>query len=414
MLRISTLGRLALDDESGPVGGAGSWRPTLAALALLASAGDQGLPRERVLSLIWPDVPPERGRNNLKQLLFALRRAVPQSAVAGTAILRLDRERVSCDLWEFRGALARGDLEGAVAAYAGPFLDGFSLPGAVEFERWAESERELLVGEFHRALSALAEQSMAAGNHRTAVAPLRRLAAAEPLDSAVALRLMLAMVAAGNRAGALQHFDVHAALVRQELECEPDPAAVEYADLLRSQTRLAAGAGSPGAASPLASSPDAASRATRSLRLVVDDDRSDRPAEAVGSSAEAAPPAAASARDEWTTDPARAGTRWPAPSRRFALAVAVLLLATAATTLGVARWRVAGAARNTNAPSAVAVMPFAVQGAASFAYLGPGLADLLSNFLLKSSALCFSTGCFHLSPEVKRTRATPATKPPAA
>src|SRR5689334_20471361 len=140
MLRISTFGRLALDDESGPVGGVGSWRPSLAALALLAASGEQGVPRERVLSLLWPESSPERARNSLKQLLSALRRVLPDAAIAGTTLLRLDRAKVTCDLWDFQAALARGDLGAAASVYAGPFLDGFSLPGAVELERWSESE----------------------------------------------------------------------------------------------------------------------------------------------------------------------------------------------------------------------------------------------------------------------------------
>src|SRR5215207_10840100 len=162
MLRISTFGRLALDDETGPVGGVGSWRPTLAALALLAASGDQGVPRERMLSLLWPDRSPERARNSLKQLLSALRRSVPESPIPGTTILRLDRAAASSDLWDFHAALARGDLDAAVSAYAGPFLDGFSLPGAVEFERWAEGERVRLAGEFHDAVETLAERASAA------------------------------------------------------------------------------------------------------------------------------------------------------------------------------------------------------------------------------------------------------------
>src|SRR5829696_3671560 len=115
MLRISTFGRLALDDEAGPVGGVGSWRPTLAALALLAASGDQGVPRERLLSLLWPDRSPERARNSLKQLLSALRRTVPESAIPGTTVLRLDRAAASSDLWDFHAALARGDLDAAAS-----------------------------------------------------------------------------------------------------------------------------------------------------------------------------------------------------------------------------------------------------------------------------------------------------------
>src|SRR5512132_3547962 len=115
MLRISTFGRLALDDETGPVGGVGSGRPSLATLALLAASGDQGVPRERLLSLLWPESAPERARNSLKQLLSALRRLVPESAIPGTTILRLDRAAISCDLCDFHAAIARDDLDAAVS-----------------------------------------------------------------------------------------------------------------------------------------------------------------------------------------------------------------------------------------------------------------------------------------------------------
>ena len=50
----------------------------------------------------------------------------------------------------------------------------------------------------------LAERSMAAGHHRTALGQLRGLAVAERLDSDVAFRLTLAMTECGTRAGALR------------------------------------------------------------------------------------------------------------------------------------------------------------------------------------------------------------------
>jgi DNA-binding SARP family transcriptional activator/TolB-like protein len=370
MLRISTLGRLALDDESGPVGGAGSWRPTLAGLALLAAAGDQGVPRERLLAMLWPESAPEKARNSLKQLLFALRRAVPSSAVSGTAILKLDPASVSSDLWDFRGALARGDLDAAVAAYAGPFLDGFSLPGAVELERWAEGERAVLAEEFHRALSTLAERALAAHDQRGAVGHLRRLAAAAPLDSDVAMRLMLALVASGNRAGALQHFEIHSALLRQELDCDPEPAVAEYAAALRELPRAAAG-GSPrlvaaSAAFPAAVPPapprPAEPRAPSPLRLVVDDE---------------IPPPAAIPEPEVSAPPP---VEHPSSLRgRIAAGIAGLVLGALVVTV-VSWWRPARTS-GADAPAVVAVMPFVVQGSPSLGYLGPGLADLLGTSL---------------------------------
>ena len=41
-------------------------------------------------------------------------------------------------------ALAEGSAERAVATYGGPFLDGFYLSDAPEFERWVERERRRL------------------------------------------------------------------------------------------------------------------------------------------------------------------------------------------------------------------------------------------------------------------------------
>jgi DNA-binding SARP family transcriptional activator/TolB-like protein/Tfp pilus assembly protein PilF len=366
MLRISTLGRLALDDESRPVGGAGSWRPTLAALALLAAAGDQGVPRERMLAMLWPESAPAKARNSLKQLLFALRRVVP-SAVSGTAILKLDPASVSSDLWDFRAALARGDLDAAVAAYGGPFLDGFSLPGAVELERWVEGERAVLAEEFHRALSALAERSLAANDHRGAVAHLRRLAVAAPLDSDVAMRLMLALVASGNRAGALQHFEIHSALLRQELDCDPEPVVAEYAATLRELPRAVAGGsprvvastGAPTTATSSTSPRPTEPRPASPLRLVLDDE---------------APPPTHGAEPE--PAPAHPIERPRSPRRRIISGIGALALAALVVAFAF-RWRTTRP-MHADAPAVVAVMPFVVQGSPNLAYLGPGLADLLS------------------------------------
>src|SRR5215207_5518088 len=411
MLRISTFGRLALDDEAGPVGGVGSWRPTLAALALLAASGDQGVPRERLLSMLWPESAPERARNSLKQLLSALRRTVPDAAIPGTTLLRLDRGTVSCDLWDFRNALARGELDAAVSVYAGPFLDGFSLPGAVEFERWSEAERVRLAREVHRALETLAERASAAGDHRTAVSHLRRLAAAEPLDSDVALRLMLAMVASGNRAGALQHFEIHSALVHQEMECAPDPAIAEYAAALRELPRVAVSGGSSAPTSSTTSRPTAPVPSGKpaegrgsfpALRLVPDDDGPTTDAlttTAPSAETPAAPeePALARITDERVTSADDRPSVTKAPPSVMSRARSRLHLwrpVAAGAVLGIALFtlfgRVTRSQRATeavatgitgDAPSVVAVMPFSVQGSAGLVHLGSGLADLLASRL---------------------------------
>ncbi len=234
MLRLKTFGGLAIRRNGAPVEGAGAQRRRLALLALLAEAGERGMSRERLLGLLWPDSDLERGRKNLAQAVYALRRDLgADELITGTADLRLNTDHISSDLHDFRRAAAEGRLEDAVALYEGPFLDGVYLDESPEFDRWAEQERNVLAHEYVAALEQLAKRATQAGDHRTAVGHWRKLANADPLNAQVAAGLMQALASAGDRAAALQHYRVYEMLLRQELEIEPDPKLKALADDLR-------------------------------------------------------------------------------------------------------------------------------------------------------------------------------------
>ena len=137
MLHLRILGSAAVLSSDGALTGAAGRRRALALLALVASARDDGLPRDRALALLWPELDSERARNNLKQLVFSLRRALSPDLFAATGpALRLDPNVITVDVWAYEKAIAEGALESAVARYGGPFLDGFNVPGLTEFERW--------------------------------------------------------------------------------------------------------------------------------------------------------------------------------------------------------------------------------------------------------------------------------------
>jgi hypothetical protein len=55
----------------------------------------------------------------------------------------------------------------------------------------------------------------------------------DPFNSGVALRLMHALEAAGDRSGAIQHARIHAALLREELDADPDADVAAFAERLR-------------------------------------------------------------------------------------------------------------------------------------------------------------------------------------
>lgn len=235
-LRLRTLGGLAIERDGSPVSGAGAQRRPLALLALLAAAGDRGLTRAKAVGLLWPDSDEEKARRVLAQTLYSIRRDVGGDIVAGTTELRLDSGSIDCDLRAFTCAIERSDWHTAASVYAGPFLDGFHLPGAPEFDRWADETRRALAHRYIEALERLADDAARSGCAADEVSCCRRLAAADPLSARHAVRLMDALARAGDRSGALQHARVHEALLRAELDVEPDPEVVKLAARLRAES----------------------------------------------------------------------------------------------------------------------------------------------------------------------------------
>jgi len=234
MLRLITLGGVGLADEHGPLGGPLVQRRRLALLARIAAAGQRGVSRESLAALLWPDSDDERARHTLRQWLSLLRRDLKaETLLLGTAELRLNPQVITSDVGELREALGRGELERVAGLYAGPFLDGFHVSDAGEFERWADAERDALGREASRALEALAATAAAAGDARRAAEWWRRLVAMDPLGSHAVVGLMTALARLGERAAALEAARAHESLLRAELDLAPDTRVAALARELR-------------------------------------------------------------------------------------------------------------------------------------------------------------------------------------
>jgi serine/threonine-protein kinase len=226
VLRLITLGGLALTRDGAPYAGAAAQRRRLALLAVLAASGSTGSSRDKLLGLLWPDSPEEdQARHALNQALFQIRQALGPECVtsAGTA-LALNPEVVSSDIAEFDQASADRAMEKAAALYQGPFLDSFFLSDVPDFERWVTTTRSRVARTWSSIVDSLAT-SAAARHDRAAVVRWRQqLANAEPLNAHSVIALVEAHVAAGDRAAALRAVTAHDTLVRTELDSEPDPA----------------------------------------------------------------------------------------------------------------------------------------------------------------------------------------------
>ena len=234
MLRLHAFGGCHLERDGARLDALSGQRKALGLLALLAAAGARGVSRDALLVYLWPESDDERARTSLKQLVRSLRQQLQLPEMLLTSgELRLNPNVVASDVADFREAVARGDQVGAVQLYTGPFLDGFYIREAGDFERWVSAERARIAHEYAHALEALADRSAAEGDTRSAVAWWRRLAAVEPLSARVATGLMHALDAAGERSSALQHARVYQQLVAEEIGGPPDPHVAELVEQLK-------------------------------------------------------------------------------------------------------------------------------------------------------------------------------------
>ena len=234
MLQLQVLGTPTVTAGGGACGGAAAQRKGIALLALLAGAGRRGLSRDRVLAALWPETPADRANHRLTQLLYSLRRDLGSAELfLGSTDLRLNPGVLATDLDTFTAALEAGEFERAAAVYRGPFLDGFYLSGAPQFEQWVEEERARLAERQASALEALARAAAAAGDGVAAAGWWRQLAQAEPLNARVAVCYMEALGAAGDRPTALRFAGAYQTLLRQEFDADPDPAVLAAAERLR-------------------------------------------------------------------------------------------------------------------------------------------------------------------------------------
>lgn len=231
---LKLLGGVALVGEQGLVTGQAAQRHRLALLAVLAAAHPRAVSRDKVMAWLWPERDIEPARRLLNQAVHALRRTLGAEAILSAGDeLQLNAGLVHCDVVAFEEALAGGAPDRAVALYAGPFLDGFFLDDAPEFERWVDRERDRLATARAKALEGLAEAAERTGDAGEAVPWWKSRAAHDPYDSRVALRLMQALERTGNRAGALQHAMLHLQLLRDELQIEPIPEVRALVERLR-------------------------------------------------------------------------------------------------------------------------------------------------------------------------------------
>lgn len=186
--------------------------------------------RDRIEAYLWSESSAARARHALDQAVYAIRQALGSDVLLSQGReLRLNSEFIRADIWEFEEAIRAGECAAAVGHYKGPLLNGFHFADSHDLETWIETERGRFLQEYQTALERLANLSTEEGDLSQSVIWWRRLATSDPLSGDATKKLMLALAAAGDRAGAVKHARLYQELVRRELEMEPDSAIHDLA-----------------------------------------------------------------------------------------------------------------------------------------------------------------------------------------
>jgi DNA-binding SARP family transcriptional activator/TolB-like protein len=380
MLTLHTLGTLELKAADGHALLSVLAQPKrLALLIYLATASPGGFQRrDKLLALFWPELDEEHARNSLSQALSYLRRSLGRDALTtrGSEEVGVDPAQLQCDVVLFEEALRAGRKQEALALYRGDFLESFHLSNAPAFEEWVRVQRERISRTYAQALESFAREREENGDSRGAVEAWRRLSGHDPYSSRIALHLMRALEAAGDRAGALQHAQVYRTLLQQEFGADPDPEIAALAEFLRRGPSNGVLSEQPGTTAP-EPDPTAPGRRTPKAPSQI---RS-FPLNATREPALAAELATA----DQVPQPTRAD---PVPRAVFGKWTVGAVTATLAALLVV--WSFSRSESRPGAASAstrIAVFPFTVLGSDEFGYLGEGMVHLLSAKLDGAGAL---------------------------
>jgi len=232
-LPVPTLQVRALGAAAVEVGGtaltAADWSYAKPRELMFLLVSSPPMTKEQIASALWPELGRQQLGNALHTALRELRRALgdPGWVQYADGHYRFDRSRPhECDVTAFEDALvaarrarpaeaALPELQRAIAAYGGDFLDGMATG------EWALVRRDELRRAFESALLAAGRLHTAAGRHQAAAAAFRRAVAHEPLNESAHRELMSSWAALGETARAVRHYEELTALLRDQVGVAP-------------------------------------------------------------------------------------------------------------------------------------------------------------------------------------------------
>lgn len=196
-------------------------RLSLMGRRLIAHLAVRGAPQFRglVCAELWPDVPEERARANLRRTLWQL----PAGWVLTDGpdlVLDADVDLAHARRLANRAAKGERLTWDDVAVLSRDLLPGW-------YEEWLVAEQDRFRLLRVQALEAACHAAAAAGDHAVATQAGLAALAADPLRESAVTALVEALLAEGNRVEAVRRYRSYAQLLTDELGVAPGPALTQ-------------------------------------------------------------------------------------------------------------------------------------------------------------------------------------------
>lgn len=390
MIELRTLGATELRRDGVDVRSTLTQPKRLALLIYLRLAAPGAfVARDRLLALFWPESDDQRARNALRQSLHFLRRSLGDEVVVTRAEqeVGIDPGRVVCDAVAFEEALARDRLEEALELYRGDLLPGFHVDDTPELEWWIDEKRAELARRAVDAAHALSESEEQRGALSAAVLWAGRRVALDPTSEPAVRRLMDLLARSGERARALEAFELLARRLDQELGLAPSADTAALAERIRAGEISVGGTDDPGSVQVGASVPAAEQPGARPSTAAAAKRPNVHPLPAPPEDGSDVHGHRSSAPADQDVAPGRTVGARPRRIRSVTLIAGAALLVVAGALIGSRLERSSGTPPGSEAP-AIAVMPFLdMSEDGGREYLSDGIAEELLNVLARVPGL---------------------------
>jgi DNA-binding SARP family transcriptional activator len=209
------------------------WRKHLGLLVYLALAPDRRCARESLVGLLWAEKSQERARQNLNESLRKLRRCLGEERLRSEGLLVvLEGEGLDVDAARF-DANVRAAPDVAVQLFRGPFLDGFHVDDATEFEDWMSARRLHFDRQAVSAFTGAAQRELAERRLADALLHGRRALELQPHSEVAITVVMHALFHQGDATAALAAFRDFADRFEHDTKEKTGKALTELAERIR-------------------------------------------------------------------------------------------------------------------------------------------------------------------------------------